>query len=654
MSRKSTKNKTIVDENIENYVIPKETNVINDELSVDETTNDTNQDTSDTVLEETKETEIIDEKSVDESQNNINQDTSDTVLEETNVSNEEQPVDESENNTNQDTSDTVLEETNVINEEQPIDESTNNTNQDTNDNSIVSEDPTINNNEDSEQQQTPVSSTSFRIIEFSNNDDSSIATIKNIITDSEGSTSKHIDDFKTKPTDIVKLYELNREIIDSETSAIETEISSINDQISSQNSTLITLREEQKTIQTSYEEKQNQILEFEDSHKTVPEEDPEGEPYFDADRLDSEASEEYSTLTSELDSINNELVRISGEITEAENLLNQYNSNLEDKQTELNTLNETISPNSIDDSIPTKYLKEVETDTEYATPYMFIEVIISEDNVPDFSDTEINNKPYYYMVGTFVDKEVSGTTTKCLVLSSIDRFDELKTVNNLKTYYEFDKIFAISSTKKEEINSYRDALSDNAITESGKIDLLNNSITYIPETEFSEITNLTDDSIVPSLTILVKTVIDEQPGGGEIEQPDTPVVDPEEETYDQYLRAGNIYIFNDIIFIIPNNSDSVKKIVFVNGYYYLLTTSCLIYKLDEKFKLVTTIDLTKISSDISKTNIFSAGNMLIIQSDKTYVTDAESIKNNYGILDTDVTIDSVKVNTKIIVKILNK
>ena len=101
--------------------------------------------------------------------------------------------------------------------------------------------------------------------------------------------------------------------------------------------------------------------------------------------------------------------------------------------------------------------------------------------------------------------------------------------------------------------------------------MLNNSITYIPETEFSEITNLTDDSLVPSLTILVKTVTDEQPGGGEIEQPDTPVVDPEEETYDQYLRAGNIYIFNDIIFIIPNSSDSVKKIVFVNGYYYLLT-----------------------------------------------------------------------------------
>lgn len=568
MSRKSTKNKTTVDENIENYVIPKETN--------------------------------------------------------------------------------------VINEEQPIDESTNNTNQDTNDNSIVSEDPTINSNKDSDQQQTPVSPTSFRIIEFSNNDESSIATIKNIITDSEGSTSKHIDDFKTKPTDIVKLYELNQEIIDSETSAIETEISLINEQISSQNSTLVTLREEQKTIQTSYEEKQNQILEFEDSHKTVPEEDPEGEPYFDADRLDSEASEEYSTLTSELNSINDELVRISGEITEAENLLNQYNSNLEDKQTELNTLNETISPNSIDKSIPTKYLKEVETNTEYATPDMFIEVIISGDDVPDFSDTETNNKPYYYMVGTFVDKEVSGNTTKCLVLSSINRFDELKTVNNLKTYYEFDKIFAISSTKKEEINSYRDALSDNAITESGKIDLLNNSITYIPETEFSEITNLTDDSIVPSLTILVKTVIDEQPGGGEIEQPDTPVADPEEETYDQYLRAGNIYIFNDIIFIIPDNSDSVKKIVFVNGYYYLLTTSCLIYKLDEKFKLVTTIDLTKISSDISKTNIFSAGNMLIIQSDKTYVTDAESIKNNYGILDTDVTIDSVKVNTKTIVKILNK
>ena len=297
--------------------------------------------------------------------------------------------------------------------------------------------------------------------------------------------------------------------------------------------------------------------------------------------------------------------------------------------------------------------QEMNSDTEPSTD-MSIETTESENNVPDFSDTEIDNKPYYYIVGTFVNKEVSGTTTRCLVLSSIDRFDELKTVNNLKTYYEFDKIFAISATKKDIINSYRDPLSDNAITESGKNNLLNNSITYIPETEISEITNLTDDLLVPSLSILVKTTSDEQPDGGEIIQPDTPVVDSEEETYKQYLRAGNIYILNDIIFIIPDNSDSIKKIVFVNGYYYLLTTNCLIYKLDENFKLVTTINLTKISSDISKTNIFSTGNMLIIQSDKTYVTDAESIKNNYGMLDTDVTIDSVKVNTKTIVKILNK
>ena len=298
--------------------------------------------------------------------------------------------------------------------------------------------------------------------------------------------------------------------------------------------------------------------------------------------------------------------------------------------------------------------QEVESDTEHAISDMSITTLLSEDDVPDFSDKETNNKPYYYMVGTFINKEVSGTTTKCLVLSSIDQFDDLKTVNNLKTYYEFDKVFSISATKKDEINSYRDPLSNNTITEDGKNNLLNSSITYIPETELSEIINLTDDLLVPSLTILVKATSDEQPSGGEIVQPDIPVVDPEEETYKQYLRAGNIYILNDIIFIIPNNSDSIKKIVFVNGYYYLLTTNCLIYKLDEDFKLVSTINLTKISSDLSKTNIFSTGNMLIIQSDKTYVTDAESIKNNYGMLDTDVTIDSVKINTKTIVKILNK
>jgi len=407
MSDEINNENEIVDENTD--IIPEETNVVNEEQPIDEPENNTNQDTSDIVSEETKEPEII----------------------------EEQPIDASENNTNQDTSDIIPEETNVVNEEQPIDASENNTNQDTSD--IVSEDQ-----------------------------------------------------------------------------------------------------------------------------------------------------------------------------------------------------------------------QEVESDTEHAISDMSITTLLSEDDVPDFSDKETNNKPYYYMVGTFINKEVSGTTTKCLVLSSIDQFDDLKTVNNLKTYYEFDKVFSISATKKDEINSYRDPLSNNTITEDGKNNLLNSSITYIPETELSEIINLTDDLLVPSLTILVKATSDEQPSGGEIVQPDIPVVDPEEETYKQYLRAGNIYILNDIIFIIPNNSDSIKKIVFVNGYYYLLTTNCLIYKLDEDFKLVSTINLTKISSDLSKTNIFSTGNMLIIQSDKTYVTDAESIKNNYGMLDTDVTIDSVKINTKTIVKILNK
>ena len=373
----------------------------------------------------------------------------------------------------------------------------------------------------------------------------------------------------------------------------------------------------------------------------------------------SDAEEVVSEEITESETIDDQSVSVD----ESENNMEQDDNNFVPEETSdveiINNLSigdeseNNTDQDTIDSVSEDQKQQEMNSDTEPSTD-MSIETTESENNVPDFSDTEIDNKPYYYMVGTFVNKEVSGTTTRCLVLSSIDRFDELKTVNNLKTYYEFDKIFAISSTKKDIINSYRDPLSDNTITESGKNNLLNNSITYIPETEISEITNLTDDLLVPSLTILVKTTSDEQTDGEEIIQPDTPVVDPEEETYKQYLRAGNIYILNDIIFIIPNNSDSIKKIVFVNGYYYLLTTNCLIYKLDEDFKLVTTINLTKISSDISKTNIFSTGNMLIIQSDKIYVTDAESIKNNYGILDTDVTIDSVKVNTKTIVKILNK
>ena len=415
----------------------------------------------------------------------------------------------------------------------------------------------------------------------------------------------------------------------------------------------------------SISEETNVVNETSDTEEVVSEETNESEIIDEQTVDESENNMEQndnntvSEEISESEIIDERLV--SGD--ESENNMEQNDNNTVPEETSDAEIIDNLSiddesedntdQDTIDSISEEQNHQEINSDTE-PTTYMSIETTESENNIPDFSDTETNNKPYYYMVGTFVNKEVSGTTTRCLVLSSIDRFDELKTVNNLKTYYEFDKIFAISATKKDEINSYRDTLSDNAITESGKNNLLNSSITYIPESEISEITNLTDDLLVPSLTILVKATSDNRPGGGEIEQPDTPVVDPEEETYGQYLRAGNIYILNDIIFIIPNNSDSIKKIVFVNGYYYLLTTNCLIYKLDENFKLVTTINLSKISSDISKTNIFSTGNMLIIQSDKTYVTDAESIKNNYGILDTDVTIDSVKVNTKTIVKILNK
>ena len=403
-----------------------------------------------------------------------------------------------------------------------------------------------------------------------------------------------------------------------------------------------------------------------DTNNSISEETSESETIDDQpasvdeseNNMEQDTNDSISEETSESEIIDNLSINDG-----SENIIEQDDNNSVPEETSdveiINNLSiddepeNNINQDTIDSVSEDQNQQEINSDTELSTN-MSIETTESENNVPDFSDTEIDNKPYYYIVGTFVNKEVSGTTTRCLVLSSIDQFDELKTVNNLKTYYEFDKIFAISATKKDIINSYRDPLSDNAITESGKNNLLNNSITYIPETEISEITNLTDDLLVPSLTILVKTTSDEQPDGEEIIQPDTPVIDPEEETYKQYLRAGNIYILNDIIFIIPDNSDSIKKIVFVNGYYYLLTTNCLIYKLDENFKLVTTINLTKISSDISKTNIFSTGNMLIIQSDKTYVTDAESIKNNYGILDTDITIDSVKVNTKTIVKILNK
>ena len=283
--------------------------------------------------------------------------------------------------------------------------------------------------------------------------------------------------------------------------------------------------------------------------------------------------------------------------------------------------------------------------------FVFVKAIENiQEEEKDFTDNEEGNTPYYYFVGKIVNREINGTTQPCIALMVVNEYYSLKSLLNLKTYFDFNKIYVLSSDIKDQINSLRSTL-DNKIQDP---EYLTSEMFSIPIEDISEFVVSEASTIIPSLSVLL--VEDDSNGGnnGGNTQPDDDNPNEEENETDeekQFLKGGNIYIVNGIIFVIPENSEAAKRIVFVNGYYYILLTSCYIYKLDTDFNIVTTIDLTKISDDISKTDIFSVGNMLIIQSDKTYVTDLESVKNNYGIADTDVTIDSKKINTKTIVKV---
>lgn len=511
----------------------------------------------------------------------------------------------------------------------------------------VTEEPTVTEPETEEPSQ---SSYRYRVLNFSNDEETNTSLIKiaDVLTFDEKQT---VDQFKTKITDIVRVYTKNTEVINSEINEINTVIENLRAQEQEYQTNLNNLNTQYQTLSENYSAKQEEILAFEDAYKTYPDPNPDNLPaYFDADRLDEETKADYLNLQSELLSLEEEVNTVQAQITELEST-NDYSDRIATEENKINEINRIMDSYEIDQEIPSKYLTEVnvnDLNNSLVPSDDYVEIVIVSEDVPDFSDTETENTPYYYMVGEFVNREVNGTTTKCLAFKSIDLYDSLKTKEELLTYYDFDKIYLISKKYKDIINEKRDTLSNNAITDSGMITLLNNLEIFVPESDISELSS--NDKPIPSLSVLIKSESD----GGEIEdgeeQPDTPQPDIDSE-YDKYLRGGKITIFNGIIFIVPSNSDGVKRIVFVNGYYYVLMKNCYIYKLDENYNLVTLIDLTKISSDISKTDIFSIGNMLIIQSDRSYLTDSESIKNNYGIVDTDVTIDSIKLNTKTIVKI---
>ena len=493
----------------------------------------------------------------------------------------------------------------------------------------------------------------YKMLNFYNNSETGeeYSLLVNIIED----LPRTLNDFKINDGDVVKLYEQN-------TAVFESEFEELNQRMEALTLTHRQYLETKESLQTSINEKQTlitlkeqEIEEFENSHKGLPEDVEDGEEYFDPEFLDEEERSEYNVLVYDLATLNEDKSSLEESLNANES--NDKSTEIEEVTTQITKLENIQNANILNTIIPLKYLTEIDTalykNTDELIPENYFVRVIDESEVEvvekDFSDTETDNAPYYYIIGKIVQREINGTTQDCIDVVNLESYSSVKSFLNLKTYFNFNKVYLSSSEVKEYINSQRDPLSNNELSEINKNIIINDYI--IPMEDTSELLVSDSLTIIPSLSILIVDD-DYEPGegGNNTEQPDDEDEFDEEE-YKKYLRGGDIFIVNDVIFVIPNNSYVAKRIVFVNGFYYILLNSCYIYKLNTDFELVTTIDLTKISTDISKTDIFSVGNMLIIQSDKTYVTDLESVKNNYGIADTDVVIENRKINTKSIVKV---
>ena len=127
------------------------------------------------------------------------------------------------------------------------------------------------------------------------------------------------------------------------------------------------------------------------------------------------------------------------------------------------------------------------------------------------------------------------------------------------------------------------------------------------------------------------------------------------------LGSGNISIIEDVLYILPNNSNaSIKNHIYANGYHYLLCDNNRVYKvyLDESGNsgvILQVFDLSEYLKDGDTVEILGINNVLIMRAGKYLLTDNETVKSNFDIDDTNlsITVDntSVKLNTKTIVNI---
>lgn len=311
-----------------------------------------------------------------------------------------------------------------------------------------------------------------------------------------------------------------------------------------------------------------------------------------------------------------------------------------------NVSNGPVSIKSILDSFLENYPDFIKRDSTDLFSYTFNNYALDINNSKSLTDFELENRMVY-----------TNPLTLYCIWNEHDRtysdIDLLVHKNDGSAEYEKISFRELDDTDIDDVDyiMVQDRLSESLKTRNHD-DIYLYHFAGISESPNGEIINSTEYKFKESKNLYIiwekEKLIPEDPD----ETPDNK---------DEFVKAGDLKLIEDTLFIIPEDIGNIEKIEYCNDYYYVLCDNNKVYKIsvqDNVAKIENILDLSGYNADPSDTDIIACENVLIIKAGDYILTDKETIKSNFGISESSLSFkidDTIKtLNTKTIAIINGK
>ena len=332
-----------------------------------------------------------------------------------------------------------------------------------------------------------------------------------------------------------------------------------------------------------------------------------------------------------------ETVKVSLHKNDGSSIIEEVNANVS---------NGPVTVKSILDSFLENYPDFIKRDSTDLFSYTFNNYALDINNSKSLTDFELENRMVY-----------TNPLTLYCIWNEHDRtytdIDLLVHKNDGSAEYEKISFRELDDTDIDDVDyiMVQDRLSESLKTRNHD-DIYLYHFAGISESPNGEVINSTEYKFKESKNLYIiwekEKLIPEDPD----ETPDNK---------DEFVKAGDLKLIEDTLFIIPEDIGNIEKIEYCNDYYYVLCDNNKVYKIsvqDNVAKIDNILDLSGYNADPSDTDIIACENVLIIKAGDYILTDKETIKSNFGISESSLSFkidDTIKtLNTKTIAIINSK